>query len=280
MTDSIQLRQLNFYPVKSLRGITVDSWPLTPLGLQYDRHWMLVNKKGRFITQRQLPAMALIDTALEDEGDEPRLLLSRSGKGGVEIPLSAATGDVQQAQIWRDTAEVREASVEASNWLTEALESPQPLKLVRMLDGARRSQSQAERFGADTRVQFPDAAPFLIANSASLDALNLHLQSQDLPSVDMRRFRPNLVIEGLPAFAEHKLTELQLGKLSFTMVDHCERCVITTINPDTAEKDMNMATYRALAEINPMPDNPASPAFAVNATLKKLPPDNPRLTIS
>ncbi len=280
MTTTIHLRQLNFYPVKSLRGISVDSWPLTPLGLQYDRHWMLINKKGRFITQRQLAGMALIDTALEHDVGEPRLLLSRSGKGSVQIPFAAATGDVQQAQIWRDTAEVREASTEASNWLTEALESPQPLKLVRMLDGARRSQSQAERFGADTHVQFPDAAPFLIANQASLDALNQHLQSQGLPTVDMRRFRPNLVIEGLPAFAEHKLTELQLGDLSFTMVDHCERCVITTIDPDTAERDMNMATYRALAEINPMPGDPKAPAFAVNATLKKMPSKSARLKIS
>ncbi|GAA5316073.1 MAG: MOSC domain-containing protein [Candidatus Pelagadaptatus aseana] len=259
----INLRQLWVYPVKSLRGIELDQSLIGSQGLAYDRQWMLVMPNGRFVTQRQLPQMALINTALDDHN----LTLSCDGHGSVDIPLHHPAGCDITATVWRDTVAVQEASEEASRWLTRTLNAPQPLRLVRMAPAHQRQHINPERFGPDHHTLFADAAPFLIANLASLQELNRHLQAKGQAAVDIRRFRPNLVIDGLPAFAEHSMKQLTLGEFQFTMVDHCERCIITTIDPDTATKDPAMATYKHLAEINPMPDNPKAPAFGVNATL-------------
>ncbi len=261
----VSIEQLIVYPVKSLRGIEVQQWPLTAEGLLYDRHWMLVMPNGRFVTQRQLPRMCLIDTAID--GDT--LVLSCTDKGQVSLPLNPKlnTG-VFNATIWRDDCDVAEASSEATAWLNQVLQPPQPLRLVAMANGHQRVQSQPERFGYETHTRFADAAPFLIANRASLDSLNAALTPKGLSPVDMRRFRPNIVISGLEAFAEHGISLLQRQDgLGLELRDHCERCVMTTINPDTAEKHPAMEPYSTLATLNSMPGKPQAAAFAVNATL-------------
>lgn len=297
--SSVCIEQLWVYPVKSLRGISVEQWPITPQGLQYDRQWMLVMPNGRFVSQRQLPQMALIDTQLHNDS----LWLSRSGFGAVQIPLVSDSGlngsnashsnqqpsqrpAIFSASVWRDECDVKEASRAASAWLTQVLQAPQPLRLVSMAEGTQRPQSQPERFGKHTHTQFADAAPFLVSNKASLDELNGSLQKQGLETVDMRRFRPNIVISGLEAFAEQQLTQLihygdrcsqtkqssqenQTGQISqLQLVDLCERCVVTTINPDTAHKHPQMQPYHTLADLNPIPSTSPkqkAPAFGMNA---------------
>jgi len=267
---TVRIEQLTIYPVKSLRGIQVDQWPVTAEGLRYDRHWMLVMPNGRFITQRQLPRMSLINTALD--GDELVLSvdshLNIQNKGEVRLPLHPdSQGETFTAKIWRDDCEVVEAAAEASAWLNQVLQPPQPLRLVAMANQHQRVQSQPERFGTETHTRFADAATFLIANTASLDALNRALTEKSLPAVDMRRFRPNIVMSGIDAFAEHSLSELQRQDgLTLQLRDHCERCIMTTIDPDTGQKSADMEPYHTLAGLNPMPDNPKAAAFAVNAT--------------
>lgn len=83
----------------------------------------------------------------------------------------------------------------------------------------------------------------------------------------MRHFRPNIVLQGLPAFAEHDVQTLTLGDNKLKLVDHCQRCVMITVNPDTGENLANALPFRELAALNPMPTNAKAPAFGVNATL-------------
>ncbi len=266
LKTAVSIEQITVYPVKSLRGIDVQQWPITPQGLQYDRHWMLVMPNGRFVSQRQLPPMALINTAIAQES----LILSAEGHGEVALPLIGSNqGNVFQGTVWRDQCDVIEASVEASAWLNEVLKPAKPLRLVSMADDFIRPQSQPQRFGEQTFTAFADAAPFLVANSASLDELNKRLEQQSSNAVDMRRFRPNLVISGLPEFEEHKVQGLlHSDGLTLNLCDHCERCIMTTIDPDSGQKDPTMEPYKTLIDLNPMPDNHKAPAFAVNATLE------------
>lgn len=259
----LTLEAITVYPVKSLRGIEVKQWPMTPQGLQYDRHWMLVMPNGRFVSQRQLARMAVIDTAIENES----LILSADGHGEVRLPLLASGEETSfRGTIWRDECDVVESQSEASAWLNQVLKTPKELRLVHMAEGFIRPQSQPERFGEHTFTAFADAAPYLVANQASLDALNQTLIGKQLNPVDMRRFRPNLVVSGLEAFAEHQVQTLQHESgLALKLCDHCERCIMTTIDPDTGIKDADMEPYKTLADINPMPDNDKAAAFAVNA---------------
>lgn len=265
-TDTeLRIRQLFVYPVKSLRGIAVQQWQATPRGLEHDRQWMLVMPNGRFVSQRQLPRMALIDTALDSDD----LTLSAAGHGSIRLPLANPDAGVSfVASVWRDTCEVQEASQEASSWLNRVLQPARPLRLVTMVADYQRRHINPRRFDSDTL--FADAAPYLIANHNSLQRLNDELCQRGLKPVDMRRFRPNLVIEGLPAFAEHHREQLRhvASGFSFRLCDPCERCVITTIDPDSGVVAANREPFNTLRDLNPMPDNPAAPAFAVNACLQ------------
>jgi uncharacterized protein YcbX len=263
------IKELWVYPVKSLRGIAVNSWLLTEQGLAYDRHWMLVMPNGRFVTQRQLASLALIDTQLENG----QLLLSASGKGSVALALSSSNNEALfDARVWHDQCEVVESSLEVSSWLNRVLKPPQPLRLVAMGKGKVRPQSAPERFGEKTQIQFADAAPLLIANNNSLIELNKNLQQNNHATIDMRRFRPNIIVDGMEPFQEHqiKTLESQSSQYRLNLIDHCERCIITTINPDTAEKDATLEPLKTLTEINPMPANKQAAAFGVNATVQSL----------
>ena len=62
----MQVTELNIYPVKSLRGVHLSAARLTPRGLAYDRHWMVVDKARRFVTQRANPPMARVAVRLTD----------------------------------------------------------------------------------------------------------------------------------------------------------------------------------------------------------------------
>ena len=63
------ITDLNVYPVKSCRGTALAAAEVAPTGLLHDRHWMLVRPKGRFVTQRERPRMALIGTRVGSDGD-------------------------------------------------------------------------------------------------------------------------------------------------------------------------------------------------------------------
>lgn len=276
----VSITQLFIYPVKSLAGIAVERWPASATGFKHDREFMLVDERGRFITQRQEPRMALIHTSLDQSGNT--LTLSCEGLQAPPLTLSdkptVNTPPVFMAKIWSDDVEVCEPCPEISIWLSQRLN--RAVRLVAL--AARRPQSQPERFGADSHTVFADAAPYLVANQASLDALNHELLEQGKESVDIRRFRPNIVVSGEPkAFAEHALTALQKSAIPglpngyrLSLVDHCQRCVITTIDPDKGARDDDMTVFKTLARINQMPQPPsaeprskAAPAFAVNALL-------------
>jgi hypothetical protein len=122
--------------------------------------------------------------------------------------------------------------------------------------------------GSETRIVFADAAPYLVASEASLEALNRELVARALRQVPMNRFRPNVVVRGLAAFQEHGVAMLSGSDYALRFRAPCERCVVTTINQDTAERDPQRQPFRTLVDINPMPGNPRGPAFAENATLE------------
>ena len=73
------------------------------------------------------------------------------------------------------------------------------------------------------------------------------LNAQLPEAVPMNRFRPNLVVSGAPADAEMKWTDFQINDLNFRSVRGCGRCVVTTINQDTAARNAGNEPLRTLA---------------------------------
>jgi len=254
---------LHVYPVKSMKGISLNRATLTARGLLHDRNWMVVAADGRFVTQRNQPRLGLVHTRLEAEG----VVLALDGCGSVTLPYDAAAGARIATQVWNDACDTVDQGVEASEWLTRAVDSPVKLRIVRMAPGFTRPQNQPERYGADTTTHFADSAPFLLASEDSLDELNRVLAAQGHAPVRMNRFRPNIVIRGLEPFAEHRAEVVAGGDWGLRLTDPCERCIVTTINQETALRDTSREPYVTLRRINPAPRPKPGPAFGQNAIL-------------
>ena len=253
---------LYVYPVKSLAGIALEQAKLEQQGFAGDRQWMLVKPDGKFVSQRQWPKMALIQVKLAATG----LQLSAPGMSNINVNDTAQGGERIRVNIWKDHCWAYQANREVNQWLSDFLQSPQPLRLVKFDPASPRLPYQVQRFG-ENKAKFADAAPYLVANQASLSALNTSLLQQGLAEVSMARFRPNIVISGLPAFAEHRLQQIEADDVTLKMVDPCARCAIITVDPSSGEKSPGNVPFPQLAALNPMPQQAKVPAFGVNACL-------------
>src|SRR5690606_12534707 len=119
----------------------------------------------------------------------------------------------------------------AANWLSSFLKSP--VRLVRFDRRGKRASPTSFTGGAEVLNQFSDAFPWLLISQASLDDLNGRL-STPLP---MNRFRPNIVVDGLPAYGEDVVREFNIDGVRLQPVKPCVRCVITTTNQLTGERE-------------------------------------------
>ena len=218
------LSEITIYPVKSLAGISISHWPVVKTGLLYDRKWMLIDLEGQFLSQRKLPKMALIKTALTDK----YLILSALGMDSLLIPLSQTNGDIVISTVWHDECHTHNVSMKADKWLSQFLKIN--CRLVYQSDEMIRPVDP--EYGNNTdRVAFSDGFPFLIIAENSLNALNQAMQL----NLSMTRFRPNLVISGCSSYAEDSWREISIGAIDFRLPKPCSRCSIPAINPETAE---------------------------------------------
>jgi uncharacterized protein YcbX len=215
---------LNFYPVKGCKGIEVRQATLAETGLLYDRRWMVVDVSGRFVTQRELPRMALISTSI----DASALTLVAPGVPELRVPLMLP-GATLSVTVWRDTCPGIDQGPFAAAWLGTFL--GQELRLVRF-DSSMRRRSDPQYTGEhDTHTEFADGFAVLVISEASLVDLNRRLE---VP-VPMNRFRPNIVIADVDAYDEDHLLALGNDRVELRIVKPCTRCPVTTTNQDTAE---------------------------------------------
>ncbi|MDQ3588766.1 MAG: MOSC domain-containing protein [Actinomycetota bacterium] len=217
------LNDLCVYPIKSCGGISVDEWEVDERGLRHDRRWMLVDETGCFISQRELPRMALIKVRIEPDG----LVVDAPGMPSLEAPLKPPDGKPLLARVWDDLVESQ--IVDDDSWFSEFLEVS--CKLVYLPDESVRPVDPAYAEPGD-RVGLADGFPFLLISEASLADLNARLE-QPLP---MNRFRPNLVVGGCEPFAEDGWRGVRIGRLTFRVVKPCARCTITTVDQESATK--------------------------------------------
>jgi uncharacterized protein YcbX len=217
------LSSLYVYPIKSLGGISLGAWDVDGRGLRYDRRWMLVDEDGWFISQRELPRMALISVRIEPD----RLVVDAPQMPSLELPLGPTTGETMPARIWDDLVEASPVGDDADRWFGEFLGVR--CSLVYLPDESVRPVDPDYGEAGD-RVGLADGFPFLLISEASLADLNSRLE-HPLP---MNRFRPNLVIGGCEPFAEDFWKRIRIGFITFRVVKPCSRCAITTVDQSTA----------------------------------------------
>ena len=232
----ITLARLHVYPVKSCRGVACDEALLTPAGLEYDREWMIVTSAGRFVTQREEPRLALVATALGDG----TLTLTAEGAGRLVVPLDFR-GNAVAATVWGDRCGAFDQGEPAARWLSELL--GRSVRLVRFDPAHTRLSDAAWTRGLAAPNHFSDGFALLAISLASLDDLNARL-AVPLP---MDRFRPNLVLDGLPAYGEDGLEDLVADRVRLRRAKACTRCSVTTTNQATGrvEGDEPLLTLRS-----------------------------------
>jgi hypothetical protein len=230
----LEVLELHAYPVKSFGGIALRQSEVLRRGLRWDREWMVVDASGRFLTQRQLPRMALVSTCIDGAG----LVLTAPAMPALQLPLEASGGPLT-VTVWRDTVVADAVGAEADGWLSSFLGLS--CRLVRFPAASSRPVDPAYGRAGD-ETAFADGFPLLLASEGSLAELNRRLAR----TVPMARFRPNLVVAGAEPFAEDAWRRIRVGGVDFRVAKPCSRCLITTVDPERGEVDGD-EPLRALA---------------------------------
>ena len=227
------------YPVKSLGGFSVPAATLTDRGFKYDRRWMLIDENNRFISQREVSAMALLQVTLQEEN---LLITNKKTAEFIKVPFEPLTSETMMVSVWDDNCPAQRVSDEADAWFSRQLGIS--CRLVHMPNSTQRTVD--EQYAHNKEItSFSDGYPLLIIGQASLDDLNNRLESP-LP---MNRFRPNIVFTGGLPFQEDDMKQFNIGDIQFFGVKPCARCVITTIDQESGIKAKEplktLSTYRA-----------------------------------
>ena len=207
------------YPVKSTRGIAREHVSLTATGFEWDRQWMIVNSRGVFLSQRTHPQLARI----VPEVTARALLLSAPGLPSLSVSLDTE-GARLAVRVWDDACIGIDQGGEAEEWVTRAV--GEPVRLVRVAPDMERLANPEFAGASPAPLGFPDGYPILVCNESSLADLNLRLPQR----IPMERFRPNIVLRGLPAWAEDHIDTLCFGAVTLRLVKPCTRCAIPSID--------------------------------------------------
>lgn len=227
-----RIAQLWVYPVKSCGGIAVNEAIVTDTGLDLDRAWMVVDEQGEFVSQREFPRMALIQTRLRHSD----IMLRAPGMLALHLALNEVEAPVR-ARVWDDVVQAYDMGEVAAQWFSDFLGAK--LRLVRFDPEHRRLADMKWTQGREVTTQFADGFPLLVTSEASHALLTDKLQAAGQGAVDARRMRPNIVIEGVQAHDEDRLESLIVdtpqGPVELKPCKPCARCQIPDVDPDTAQ---------------------------------------------
>jgi uncharacterized protein len=272
---ALTLTGLNRYPVKSCRGETLTSATVEPWGLRGDRRWMIVDEAGETVTAREHPRMLLIHPELVDGGlqvsgpdAEPLLVPVPDGRTSPAGDAGNGAGTPIDVTVFKRLAFAATLADDSAHaWFSKVV--GESVRLVYGDDPTRRPTNRAFSRDGDC-VSFADGYPLLLTAEESLDRLNEWIADGPLAEqgpLPMRRFRPNVVVAGAPAFDEDSWRRIRIGEATFRTPKGCDRCVITTTNPDTAARGKEPLTTLARHRkwdgatwfaMNLIPDNPGA----------------------
>lgn len=219
----MKLTEINIYPIKSLRGTSLQHSRVEERGLEFDRRWMIVDENNEFLTQREFPKMATLEVEIEETG-----LLVKDVNSVIRITFQPRNNETANVKVWSSKCRARIYEKEINDWFSGILETN--CKLALMPEETKRlvNPFYAVNKFKDT-VSFADGYPFLLIGESSLNDLNLRLEKK----IPMNRFRPNFVFNDSEPFAEDNWKKIKIGNTFFQLVKPCARCVMTTIDQST-----------------------------------------------
>jgi len=228
MSTTATVTGLFVYPLKSARGIACPRVRLASTGFEADRQWMLVNVHGVFLSQRTHPQLACIVPEL----DAGELVLHAPGLPPLRLPRSFRYERLS-VRVHQDRCVGLDEGADAAEWASRV--AGEAVRLVRVPAHSERRANPTLAGIAPAPMGFADGFPVLVCNAASLADLNTRLPA----GIPMERFRPNVVLEGLPAWAEDRIDTLTLGEVTLRLVKPCTRCTIPSIDQRTGRPSID-----------------------------------------
>ncbi len=218
----VHTQQIYIYPVKSLGGVQCKSIQLAEYGLLNDRRWMIVDRQGNFISQRQYPILNLVKCEQVDSG----FALSAPGLGTCIIYHDASDGPNITVKIWNTVMVANTSQPEASTWISDLLQDKHYIVSAQPMARIKSNSFLPEGH----ELKFQDAYPCHLINTASVRLLEAWAGE----CVHPLQFRPNFIVDLSHPFEEDGISQWKINGLEFEFVKPCERCIVTTIKPDSA----------------------------------------------
>uniref|UniRef100_A0A3Q3M338 Molybdenum cofactor sulfurase n=1 Tax=Mastacembelus armatus TaxID=205130 RepID=A0A3Q3M338_9TELE len=256
--EAYTLTNIYIYPIKSCGAYEVHDWPVGPLGLLYDRGWMVVNGNGVCLSQKRETRLCLIRPQVHLTSN--KLLLQASGMDSISVPLENnnqmnTSYRVCQTKVCNDRVETVDCGDEAASWLSNFL--GQPCRLIRQNPDFTRDMKKGPRgVATSTSLSLVNEAQYLMINHASVELIQKLMRSrQDNSEGDqlldtqnvISRFRANLVIAGVEPFEEDNWSHLIIGNTQFVVAGQCGRCQMVGVDQDTGTKTkeplMSLSAY-------------------------------------
>lgn len=217
------------YPVKGLSADDLERVMLTVgQGLPHDRRFALAHAETRFdpACPEWLPKTSFLMLMRDEQLAQLRTRFDeRSGSFTIErdgfLLLDTEITDPSGRESIREFF---------ADFLRDSL-----TRAPRVVEAPGHTFSDARQKPNSTTYQYVS-----IVNLASIRAVEQVVQ---VP-VDPIRFRANLYIDGLPAWTEFDWVgaKITVGGARLHVVSRIIRCAATTVNPATAERDLNMPT--------------------------------------
>ena len=212
------IKSIHIAPVKSLALIDADTVQVGVHGISEDRRFLVRNQEGVLVTQRQIGKLALVRADYCAASDTLRLEFPDE----TSLSGSPELGDKLKTKVFRRTVSGNAVKGGWSAALSEFCGAE--LTLIK-------SDSEGECF---------DEYPVSLLSQASIE--HLGNMAQNGSRLEYRRFRPNLLLDGCDAHEEDTWLgkEVMIGSDLRLRVEKLDpRCAITTLNPDTGERDLD-----------------------------------------
>jgi len=255
-----KIAQLFIYPIKSCGAIELKEAVLTDTGLDLDRAWMVVDKNGAFLTQREEPRMALIQPTLTSFD----MIVKAPGMSALKLAIDEVAEPVT-VKVWDDTVKAFDMGDEAAYWFSDFLN--QTVRLVRFDPEQKRLSSMAWTKGIEAKNGFDDGFALLVTSVASLKVLNDKLSAAGEKAITMQRLRPNVVLTGIDAYDEDRLDTLhittQQGEAQLKHVKPCARCTMPDVDLQSGKQGTAVADTLQSYRANPLMDGAVT--FGMNA---------------
>ncbi len=216
--SGIAVVALSATPVKGLRITAREELELEPGGVRGDRRFYLLDADGRMVNGKRIGALNQVVGELEDDGGS----LALRFPDGTCVSGAVELGDLVETSFFSEPRLARLVAGEFSAALSA--HAGEPLRIVAPADG-----SSAIDRGAEGAVS--------MISRASLTVLQ---RAAGVASLDARRFRMSIEIDGSEPFAEDRWMEgeLAVGEARIALRGHVGRCLVTSRHSETGEIDL------------------------------------------